>query len=552
MPGGLEETNCDSDPAVQGQGALRVSSLFQQDDAVRAVLDAIRTLRPAKVPALYGRSDVTIDWSQFMPRGHYTKSPMLRGYFRALMWLGRVDLGFTLVPPDGAFGSFDVARERRDALLLARLMEEAKVSEALSALDGAIAFLVGVSDDVRPVDLAAAMKEARLERPADLDDPVKLEAAVAAAGRARGQRIRSQVGWRPPGTGAERPLPLVVQLFGQRFVIDSFVLSKVVFDSITYEHTLQERTMPSGLDVMASLGNDEAVALLEPELTRWKYGANLLAARRVVEDRAPGAWNATLYDTWLSALTKLDDIPAGEFPEVMRGRAWQRKQLETQLASWAELRHDTILYAKQSYTMGIMCEYPEGYVEPYPELFGRLAFFAEEAGRRLSTPELAGPAAQAFLLEFARIMRRLEAMAGTELAGKPFSAEDRQFIKAAIEVKTEPGGCGPPRVIYTGWYPKLLYQGSPADWVPTIADVHTDPNSGVLEEGTGDVDFLVVAVDNQGDRAVYVGPVYSYYEFTSRQRLTDEDWRQRIRAGQAGAHPVWSSAWRAAPVARKL
>jgi Protein of unknown function (DUF3160) len=36
-----------------------------------------------------------------------------------------------------------------------------------------------------------------------------------------------------------------------------------------------------------------------------------------------------------------------------------------------------------------------------------------------------------------------------------------------------------------------------------------------LEVGVGDVDVLIVAVDNGRDRAAYVGPVYSYYEFAS-------------------------------------
>ena len=35
----------------------------------------------------------------------------------------------------------------------------------------------------------------------------------------------------------------------------------------------------------------------------------------------------------------------------MQTTAWQDKELNITLASWAELRHDTILYVKQSYTM---------------------------------------------------------------------------------------------------------------------------------------------------------------------------------------------------------
>src|SRR5581483_12350869 len=54
---------------------------------------------------------------------------------------------------------------------------------------------------------------------------------------------------------------------------------------------------------------------------------------------------------------------------AMRTREWALKASVTQLASWTQLRHDTILYAKPSYTSGESCEYPAGYVEPVPHFW---------------------------------------------------------------------------------------------------------------------------------------------------------------------------------------
>jgi hypothetical protein len=487
-----------------------------------------------------------IDWSQFAPRGHYTKSPLLRRYFRTLMWLGRVDLGFALRSPDPAFGGLDAGRERLDAAMLSWVLRQSGYLGTLGVMDRTIGFLVGFADDATVGDMAAAAERAGVRRLADLGEAGKVDAVVeelARAGVGAGA-IRSQIGYRTPGGGPEVPLPDVLQVFGQRFVIDSFLMSKLVFDSIQFKAVPQERTMPSGLDVAAALGNDEAVALLEPELEKWNYAANLLAARRLVEERPPAAWNGSAYDIWLSALSKLDDAPGGELPEVMRGRSWQRKQLQTQLASWAELRHDTILYAKQSYTMGIICEYPTGYVEPYPEVYARVAMLAEEAGRRLGELGSGPPGVGTFLADFASIVRKLERLARKELASEAFTGDERAWVKSAIQAKTESGGCAP-RVIYTGWYPQLLYGGRPEVWEPTIADVHTDPNSGrVLEVGVGDANFVVVAVDNHGDRAAYVGPVYSYYEFPSAERLTDEAWRAKLAGEQEIERPEWTRAWR--------
>jgi hypothetical protein len=89
--------------------------------------------------------------------------------------------------------------------------------------------------------------------------------------------------------------------------------------------------------------------------------------------------------------------------------------------------------------------------------------------------------------------------------------------------------------------------------------VHTSPGSDreppkVLEQGVGDVEFLLVAVDNERDRAIYVGPVYSYYEFTEdpQARLTDEEWQQRIRENRVPPRPRWTEAFRAPPQERTL
>ena len=529
---------------------LRAHSATGQDAKVEAVLRAIAAGVESSNVQLYGRAGVIIDWSQFKPRGHYTRSPTLRRYFRAMMWLGRVDVGFNLTPPSAAFGNADAGRELRDAVLLSLLVRRANQVDALAAVDRAVGFLVGLSDNTTVPEILAAANKTGAKQPADLAR-TELLGAIGKAVAGKGQRIRSQIGGRPPGGGDEIALPDVFQLFGQRFVIDSFITSKVVFDSILYKGHREERDMPVGLDVMAALGNDEAVVLLQPELKEHHYAANLLAARQIVEARPAAVWDATQYDLWLSALTKLDDIPRGAFPEVMRSQAWARKQLQTQLGSWAELRHDTILYAKQSATMRVVCEYPTGYVEPYPLFYERVALFADQARKRLMDVNLQNSEYLTnFLERFKTTTLKLAGLARKELAGQRFDADEKLFIKETIKKETRGGGCGGPRITYTGWYPELIY-GDPEEWEPTIADVHTG-DGAVLEVGVGDVDYVVAAIDNRGDRAAYVGPIYSYYEFPSGERLTDEQWRERIKAGKLPPRPEWVHAFQAKPKRRNL
>ncbi len=510
-----------------------------------------------------------VDWSQFRPRGHYTHSTELRRYFRAMMWLGRADLGFTLARVDPATTlAVNVERERRDALLLTMLLDVSGELGRLAAASHVVDFMVGRADNVTVDDAARALQTARISRPEELVDPAALarfDEALSASG-GRGQQIRSQaINGDAPGT-VPVAIPKELQLFGQRFVIDSFVLSRVVYDSIEYRGEKVQRRMPTGLDAMAALGSNHAVRALAPELERYHYASNLLAARRVVDTRPPEAWRGSAYDQWLATLrTLVKEVPPDEgLPQVMQRGAWQAKKLRTALGSWTELRHDTVLYAKQSYTASTSCEYPEGFVEPYPRFFAALADLSATLSTRTGRmPPLAHAPARwkgdpgvqaeqaAFFERFAGVMRKLEGLATKELAAKPFSAAERAFIKKTIDIRG--GGSGPPR--YDGWYPSLFYGTSPSSYAPVVADVHTDSVSGnVLEEGVGDAELLVVAVDNGPHRTAYVGPAYSYYEFKSPggKRLTDEEWQDRLASGELPPKPAFTAPFQGPALARDL
>jgi hypothetical protein len=523
-----------------------VPSKLGKDAEVAALLQKIDALAMTGTN-IYGGSRV-VDYSQFRPRGHYTEHEGLKRYFRLMMWLGRADTGFVIGKPDPQSGlEIDVERETRNAALLTWALSSSGKLDRLRSAANVIDFLVGVSDDVTVDEAAKASAAAGLTSPAAFADAAKLDAFRQGLAQAGTQNIRSQFLVSEGVTKVEAPK--LFQMFGQRFTVDSFVLSQVVFDSITFKGERVERMMPSGLDAMAALGSDEAARVLRPELEKFNYASNLLAARRVVEARRPETWSGDVYSMWVDALRTLNRAPAGAYaPAAMKGEAWRRKTLETQLSSWSQLRHDTILYAKQSYTAMPMCGYPAGYVEPYPDFFAKLQKLGRRAADGLKSMGMAAPSAH--FQRFADVMQVLERMATKELAGKPFSSEEDQFIKATISIS---GGSGPPR--YYGWYTTLVYGEKADKWRPTIADVHTDPESGsALEVGVGNVGFVVVAVDNGPDRAAYVGPISSFYEFRQpmAQRLTDEEWQKRITDRKIPPRPAFTNAYRGAPKERDL
>jgi hypothetical protein len=543
-------------------GELRIHSQLGQD---REVLDRLKDVQslvlqlppPRGQPtAIYGGARF-VDYSQFRPRGHYLEQPPLRRYFRCLMWLGRADCGWNVLPVHPGDGVVtDSDRELRDAILLSDLFRETNNLPRLRAMDDALTFLVGKSDNLSVFGLLDLLKEQGLRTVDDVTDGralAALKTAIEKSAAAR-QAIRSQVLVSDPDSLRKVPPPALFQLFGQRFALDSFVLSQVVFDAIIYNGRKQRRMMPQGLDVMAALGNDAAVALLKNDLERWNYSGNLQACRDLVGGYEPEFWKANLYNLWLDCLRSLDEPPptGKHLPEAMRTYAWRLKQLQAQHASWAELRHDTILYAKQSFTAYPLCEYPAGYVEPYPQFYAGVAYFAMEAGRRLEGVAYTSKDPQRqqrltalkqghgrFFRGMADVMTQLETLARKELEAAPFTAAEHAFLKKVIDRRG--GGSGPPQ--YDGWYCDLYYYRNQAsEWKPTVVDVHTDPESEtVLEAGVAGVDLCVVAVDSENDRAAYAGPVFSYYEFRqpAAQRLTDPEWQALIRGKHLPARPAW-------------
>lgn len=473
-----------------------------------------------------------IDFSQFAPRGHYAGDDGLEAYFRAMIWLGRTDLRLIETTSDGR----QLLRRRQveSMLALRKLVGTAALAE-YRALDAAIGAFVG-EHDYMTLDQVDELL-ASLSSPdgiGGVSDEALANAIVA--GQFGEQRIASQIMRRYPGAG---PLPLAASfaLFGQRYTVDSHVFSNVVYDRVP------TRVVPDPLDAaFAAMGNDQALGLLGAELdAEAEYAGQLSAVRTLVDAHPQAYWQSSLYTSWLGALRALSPTksPASDLPTVARSDAWGRRLLNTQLSSWAQLRHNNVLYVKQSYTTGAACEYPEAYVDPYPDFFEAIVTFAERAQdltAGLELPGELGKRVHEYFADVARINGILAAMARAQRSGAPHSAEHLAFINQAVQASI---GCDGTVFGQTGWYSELHFdpiQAVEAD--PTITDVHTDVggdspvarDASVLHVGTALPRLMIVTVDScEGPRA-YAGVVSSYQQFfePGLTRLTDEEWKQRL------------------------
>ncbi|MBN1606849.1 MAG: DUF3160 domain-containing protein [Polyangiaceae bacterium] len=489
------------------------------------------------------------DFSQFEPRGHYTDDATLGRYFKAMMWLGRVDLRLVETQGDGT----QVFHRRQfDAAVALNALMTAAEKGSWKNIDQTLGAFVGEPDSMSVDGLDGLLSALGVSSAAEamaLTDAQIVEELERGGWGA--QRIASRILIKGPDTEVEATLPLdrSYALFGQRYTVDSHVFVNVTHDRVP------DRLMPDPLDVaFAALGNDAALPVLSDQLAaNDSYAQGLAKSRALVDAHEADYWEGSIYTEWLGALRALSpSIGASEafLPAVTSTTAWQRRILSTQLASWAELRRDTILYTKQSYTIGYRCEFPDAYVDPYPELYARLGRLAQRVAEVVGSLPMASSAAGAWAANFGAAMEKLELMANNQQSGTPHSQELLNFINDAVTWQ-ETRNCDGTTLFsdFSGWYLKLyLDQADSLEFDPVVADVHTQPTDEagndvgrILHVGTGTPRLMVVTVDTCDGPRAYAGLASSYGEHITEdwERMNDQEWASFISRGFPDA--AWMS-----------
>ena len=250
------------------------------------------------------------------------------------------------------------------------------------------------------------------------------------------------------------------------------------------------------------------------------------------------------------SLSPLLSTTGDGYPFFMNDQAWLDKQLNTALASWTELRHDTILYAKQSYTVvesGIHPPPPKphGYVEPVPELYTRLASLCAMMLDGLDSRDLSSDRVRNMLLLLKNLLLNLKTISIKELTGVALNGTEFDLIMDAHST-----------LQYVSSFPTDEMIVSDTDeFMSLIADVHTDPNTmTVLEEAVGNPMLIIVAVPIDGQVVLARGGTFSYYEFTQpmADRLTDEAWQEMLSSGTEPAYAEWTSSFISSPQSQSL
>ncbi len=482
------------------------------------------------------------DYSQYVPRGHYTRNEDFKKYFKSMMWYGRI--AFRIDPPPNLGGPEKGREETLQAILITVAIKGLDI-DGEPAMDfwrriyDPTIFFVGKSDDLTIDEYADLSTQVYgqdyLSLPVDsFADEDKLNEFISLAKELRDPLINSS--WVSAADGLESTKGF--RFMGQRFIPDSYMFQQLVFDNVL------GRNFPKGLDVMAVLGSERAYKILTElfydEDSYPKYVEQIAKLRQEFSDLSPETWAQNLYWNWIYSLMALLDERGEGFPTFMSNDAWTDKDLNTALGSWAELRHDTILYAKQSYTFETSMPPPlgfsYGYVEPNPWLFGRLASLAELMRTGLESRGLLVGEFDWRLSDLSTLLLTLKAIAEKELQGKLLSQEDYEVIV----------GIGKRLENLVSFPSDISYENETDSEMAVIADVHTDTNSRqALEEGVG-YPLEVYVVAEVGNKLVLTkGGIFSYYEFIQpiSDRLTDEAWQEMLKSQDPPQVPGWTSSF---------
>ena len=471
--------------------------------------------------------EVQFPYSLFRPRGHYTRNEKLQRYFRGMMWLQTATFGL----------------EHNDEVLAAvqqacALKLDKKSQENYKTLNDLITYLMGESDNLSLTQVMAEVDKTGLQ----MEDLIHNDDAIAKISAKLNEIGNKQTRIRPK---YEKTSHNKINVMPQRYQPDAEVLQEMV----DYDNKPTQRATPKGLDFFAAMIVPEAEKILMNEKIQWKgFEPSLQKMKQRMQQIN---WEGTIATKWMSTLRSLcDRDPQLNMPYFMLTSEWDRKDLNAMLASWAELKHDAILYAKQP--MGAECggggppePIVKGYVEPNIGFWKKAISLLNETERLLKEQNMLTEKIGDVTERMKEEAEFLLAISEKEVAGKPISDEEYSqlecigatFENISIDLVRQPDQ------YLMGWDD---VQGADKK-VALVADVYTanadnNPEKSILFEAVGDADEIYVVVEIDGYLYLTRGAVLSYREFIQpidMPRLTDEEWQKQLETNPRKGVPEW-------------
>lgn len=478
--------------------------------------------------------NVKEDYTQYIARGHYTKTEQLQNYFKAMMWLGRL-----------TFLSKDKTTVQ-SALLITNIMKtDFDIFSKWESVYAPINFFVGKADDITFYEYGDIYDGIY---GSDAFDPTGtlMDSFWTEVKKLSPPQINSIPIW-DANIQPDREAEITgFRFMGQRFTVDAMIFQNLIYRSVEETDSGERKMLPTSLEVPAAMGNQRAIDLIKRDTNFYtypNYSTQMTTLQQAIASLPQAQWTQNLYWSWIYTLNGMKGKLGEGYPDFMRSDKWAQKELNTYVGSWTELKHDTILYSKQAMAeMGDGGPRPDdkGYVEPNIEVWNRLLALVKMTKSGLLERELISSTNEIYcdsgidskertfcnLSNLEAVVNNLMIISEKELLEENLTEDEYSFIRyiggdleAMFMSTLDPGS---DKFAAVDENPSML-----------IADVAGN-TSEALEEATGYIYNIYVLVPVEGQLRVAKGGVYSQYEFavSSDKRMTDEEWRTMLSNNQ--------------------
>jgi len=522
-----------------------------------AKIDAAEGFQPSSVFTFKDGTTMKEDYSQYKPRGHYTKNAALAGYFRIMMWFGRIHFLIALggeqpLPLDNSQSSdataLTLAMEPIALLVTDVVKNDQGLYDAWSALFNPITALIGLSDDLSFKEVMPLWKDQNVKDfgPWASSKDNLLQFMKLANDKLRPPAISGSPVLYGPSSGPDHKPPMGWRLFGQRFTYDSAI------HELVSPPRLLSRDMVRGLDIMKVFGSRTADSLLQQSDYPKMAGLSdrLDEMQKAFDSYGADFWQSTYYNSVLYEVKTQSQFEPGVGFFFTETPAWGTKAMLAAHGTWAELRHDTILYVKQSaaeragdgdYEPTFRTEPipdPVHYLEPNVPFWQASVLSVQNLMKTLDSFNMLDEESAADLGRLQGVFLKALDVATAESQDKPLDPKDIAWIP------TIPAELARVVLVHAG-------EGDVMDRdqlkMALIADVYTNVElHKVLETGVGIPYRIYVALnDGQGGKRIAVGYTFSYYEFGHpiSDRMTDNAWKGIVydrSSNMDGYQPFWT------------
>lgn len=456
---------------------------FASQDELITIFNNISSLSDFRI------NDTEFDGSLFKPRGHYTKSFILRNYYKVFTWFSTYILK---IETTYGLNIYNLQL----AVLLSKLTDS-----SLKNFDDIINDLIGDPDLYSSTTLLKLLSDKNKNPIETATNDHILENLVSL--------LDKKCKTPKYGDTTDNVTKIGFATVCKVNTIDNEAINGVLSS---------ERLYPSIFDIIYTVMKNESVKEIIDDNMK-KIGINYSSKLEKTKQSIVIPEEPTIFNQTLKMLASLTHDKNNTSP--FNTSKWHIKQANTQIGNYTELKRDNQLYTEEYFNMQCMCSHPDIMIEPVPTFWNE---YKNTVGLLLKISN-----------KLQKNTETLQKMITITDKFLEFLSYDDSNIPEELEValksimKLKYRGSGSP--VYEGWYANLFTDKTLFDFEPVTTSIASYPpdyrsDGGIVNIGTGKVQLMYIIVNNRA----FIGPVYTTYEFRTEWgvRYTDKEWEKKL------------------------